>query len=136
MTAGDEAIVRRVAVAFGRALAHGEVEPYLELLDPDVDFELASPAKGGTVGLHGHDEVRAYLDEMASQYTELVLTPREVRELGTERFLVFGVWRGRVRDGTKFGTPLASIVELRDGKVTKLRGFLDEEQALAAAGEY
>jgi ketosteroid isomerase-like protein len=33
----------------------------------------------------------------------------------------------------KFGTPLASIIELRDGKVVKLRGFLDEGQALAAA---
>jgi ketosteroid isomerase-like protein len=135
MTASNEAIVRRVAEAFGRALAFGEVEPYLELLEPDIDFEIASPAKGGTVSLRGHDEVRAYLQEMAREYTELVLTPKEVRELGPERFLVFGVWQGRVRKGTRFGTPLASIVELRDGKVARLRGFLDEEQALAAAAD-
>jgi ketosteroid isomerase-like protein len=135
MTTGNEAIVRNVAEAFGRALALGEVESYLELLQPDIDFEIASPAKGGTVRLQGRDEVRAYLDEMASEYTELVVTPKEVRELGAERFLVFGRWRGRVRDGVRFGTPLATIIELRDGKVAKLRSFLDEEQALAAVAE-
>jgi ketosteroid isomerase-like protein len=129
----SEEIVRRVADAFGRALADGEIEPYLEMLDREIEFEIASPVKGGVVTLHGHAEVRRYLDEMSKEYTELVLTPGDLRELAPERFLVFGVWRGRVRGGTPFGTPLASIIELRDGKVVRLRGFLDEQQALSAA---
>jgi ketosteroid isomerase-like protein len=128
----DEEIVRRVADTFGRAIAHGELEPYLELLAEDVDFEIASPVKGGVVSLCGRTEVSTYLDEMAKEYTELVLTPQEVRELAPRRVLVLGVWRGRVRGGSPFGTPLAAIIELRDGKVMRMRGFMDEQQALAA----
>jgi ketosteroid isomerase-like protein len=133
MTARDEEeIVRRTAEAFGRALAEGEIEPYLELLDPQIEFQIASPLKGGAVTAHGHDELRRYLEEAAAQYTELVLTPEEVRELALGRYLVLGQWHGRVRDGMRFGTPLAALLDVKDGKVVRLRGFLDEEQALAA----
>ena len=103
--AQDEAFVRRSADAFGRAIADGEVEQYLELLGQEVDFEIASPMKGGAVSLHGRTEVRDYLNEMATEYTELVLTTQELRELAPGRFLVLGVWRGRVRGGRRFGTP-------------------------------
>jgi ketosteroid isomerase-like protein len=128
----DEELVRRTAEAFGRALADGEIERYLELLDPEIEFEIASPMKGGSVSARGHDELRTYLEEMAGEYTELVLTPEEVRELTLGRFLVLGLWHGRVRGGTRFGTPLAALIDVRDGKVVRLRGFLDEQQALAA----
>ena len=133
MTASDdEELVRRTAEAFGRALADGEIEPYLELLDPEIEFEIASPMKGGSVRAHGHDELRSYLEEAAAEYTELVLEPEEVRELAMGRFLVLGLWHGRVRDGMRFGTPLAALLDVKDGKVVRLRGFLDEQQALAA----
>ena len=129
MTASDdEELVRRTAEAFGRALSEGEIEPYLELLDPEIEFEIASPMKGGSVSARGHDQLRAYLEEMAEEYTELVLTP----ELALGRFLVLGLWHGRVRGGTRFGTPLAALIDVKEGKVVRLRGFLDEEQALAA----
>jgi len=133
MTTSHEEIVRRFADAFGHAIADGEIEPYLEMLAPEVDYELASPAKGGTVSLHGRDEVRRYLEEMAREYTELVLTPQELRELVPGRFLVLGIWHARVRNGIQFGTPVASIIDLEDGKVVRLRGFLDEQQAIEAA---
>jgi ketosteroid isomerase-like protein len=129
---GDEESVRRIAETFGRALAHGELEPYLELLDEDVEFEIASAVKGGVVSRHGRTEVRSYLEEMAREYTELVLTPEELRELAPGRYLVLGAWHGRVQGGTSFGTPLAAIIQLRDGKVVQMRGFMDEQQALAA----
>lgn len=130
----DEALVRRSAHAFGRALADGEIEPFVQLLDEEVEFEIASPMKGGAVSFHGRDQVRRYLGEMAAEYTELELTPHEVRVVDPGRFLVLGVWRGRVGAGTRFGTPLATIIELRDNRVSRVRGFLDEQQALAAVG--
>jgi ketosteroid isomerase-like protein len=133
MTASDdEELVRRTAETFARALADGEIEPYLELLDPQIEFEIASPIKGGSVTAHGHEELRSYLEEAAEEYTELVLTPEEVRELALGRYLVLGLWHGRVRGGMRFGTPLAALIDVRDGKVVRLRGFLDEQQALAA----
>jgi ketosteroid isomerase-like protein len=132
MTAKDETLVRRAAEAFGHAIADGQVEPYLGLLDEEIEFELASPLKGGSVSLSGHAELRSYLEEAGAEYTELVLEPDEVRELSRGHFLVLGTWHGRVQGGTRFGTPLAALMDVRDDKVVRLRGFLDEQQALAA----
>jgi ketosteroid isomerase-like protein len=128
----DEEIVRRTAETFGRALAEGDLEPYLELLAEDVEFEIASPVRGGVVELHGRGEVRGYLEEMAGEYTELVLTPQEIRERVPGRYLVLGTWHGRVHGGASFGTPLAAIISVREGKVARMQGFMDEAQALAA----
>ena len=131
-TGQDADVVRRAADAFGRALSHAEIDPYLELLDPDIDFQSASAVKGGLVRLRGHAEVRRYLEEMAQMYVELRLTTSELRDLGGGRFLVLGHWRGVSRAGGAFGAPLASILDLRDGKVVRMRGYMDEEQALEA----
>jgi len=87
------------------------------------------------VRLHGVEETRRYLEETADDYVELRVDPREFRPLDSGRLLVLGRWRGRARGGaTPFGTPAAMIVELRDDKVTRLRAFMDEQQALEAAG--
>ena len=129
----DEDTVRRIADTFGHALAEGDFEPYLELLDDDIDFQIASPVRGGIVVMCGRAEVRAYLEEMAKEYTELELVPKEIRELAPGRYLTLGTWHGRVHGGASFGTPLASIIELHDGKAVRMRGFMDEQQALAAA---
>jgi hypothetical protein len=133
MTAKDEELVRRAAEEFGQAVVDGQVEPYLALLDEQIDFALASPMKGGSLSLHGHGELRSYLEEAGAQYTELVMEPVEVRELSHGRFLVLGTWHGRVQGGTRFGAPLAALIDVEADKVTRLRGFLDEQQALAAA---
>jgi len=45
---------------------------------------------------------------------------------------VLGSWHGRVRGGASFGTPLAAIIGVREGKVARMQGFMDEAQALAA----
>jgi len=66
---------------------------------------------------------------------ELRVDAHEFRSLDPDRLLVLGRWRGRARGGsTPFGTPMAMIVELREDKVARLRAFMDEQQALDAAG--
>lgn len=129
----DRELVGRAAEAFGRALGNGEIEPYLELLEPDVDFESASAVQGTRVKLRGRDEVRRYLEEAAQEYSELRLVLRAKHALGDGCFLVLGHWHGRARDGTPFGAPLASLLEVGHGRVVRLRGFMDEQQALEAA---
>lgn len=121
--------------AFARAVTDGEIAPFLELLDREADLQIPSAIRQDVVELHGREEARRYLEETASEYADLRLDPREFRALDPGRLLVVGRWQGRARGGTTpFGTPLALIVELRDGLVTRLRGFMDEQQALEAVG--
>jgi hypothetical protein len=85
------------------------------------------------VTLHGHTELREYLEQAADEHHELRLEPGEVRDLGGERFIVFGRWRGQGLGGTPFGAPLAAILAFKGGRVLRLRGFMDQPQALDAA---
>lgn len=133
--APDEAeLARTAAAAFSRALSDGEIDGYLALLDPEVDFETASATRG-RVALRGHAALRSYLEQASGEYDELRLTPGEIRGLGPGSVLVLGRWSGRLRGGTRFGAPLATILTIADGRVTRLRGYMDEQQALDAVEE-
>jgi ketosteroid isomerase-like protein len=131
----DLEVVRTALGAFGRAVTNGEIEAFLELLDEEVDLEIPSAIRREVVKLRGLEETRRYLEQIASDYVELRVDPREFRRLDGDRLLVVGRWQGRASGGTTpFGTPLALIVELREGRVASLRGFMDEQQALEATG--
>ena len=130
----DIETVRTALVAFGRAVGEGEIDDFLGLLDDDVELEIPSALRQDVVKLHGREETQRYLEETSGEYVELSVLPREFRRLDADRLLVVGRWQGRASGGTTpFGTPVALIVELRDGKVFRLRGFMDEQQALDAA---
>jgi ketosteroid isomerase-like protein len=142
MTEGESAeleqqveIVRRAVEAFGDAISDRKAEGFLGMLDADVDLELPSALRQDVIRLHGVEEVRGYLEETADAYVELRVEPREFRPLDRGRLLVIGRWQGRASGGTTaFGTPVALIVELRGEKVSRLHAFMDEQQALEAAG--
>ena len=130
----DIETLRAALGAYGRAVTDGEIDAFLELLDPDVDLEIPSAVRGDVVRLHGQDEVRRYLDEISGEYVELHLDPREFRALDQDRVLITGHWTGRVSGGTTpFGTPLALIAELREGRLARLHGFMDDQAALEAS---
>jgi len=126
---------RAAAVAFGRAFTDGEFDGFLAFLATEVDFEVPSVMQQEVMQLHGHDEVRRYLEQTASEYEELHVQTREVRDFGGCRFLMVGSWRAKPRTSTtRFGTPMGAVLDMRDGKVTRLRAFFDEQLAIDAAG--
>lgn len=130
----DIETARAALGAFGRAVTEGEIDAFLELLDEEVDLEIPSAIRQDVVRLKGREAVRHHLEKIADEYVELRLDPSEFRRLDHGRLLVIGRWQGRVSGGTTpFGTPLALIIELRDGKVARLHGFMDGQQALEAA---
>jgi ketosteroid isomerase-like protein len=142
MTEGESAeleqqveIVRRAVEAFGDAISDRKTDGFLGMLDADIDLELPSALRQDVIRLHGVEEVRGYLEETADAYVELRVEPREFRPLDQDRLLVTGRWQGHVSGGTTpFATPVGLIVELRGEKVSRLHAFMDEQQALEAAG--
>jgi ketosteroid isomerase-like protein len=131
-----EAEVARVtAAAFGRAFTSGEIDAFLALLADEIDYEAPSVMQHTVMKLRGHDEVRRYLEETTSEYEELRVEAKEVRDLGGCRFLMVGWWQAKPRQSpTPFGTPVGAVLDIRDGKVARLRAYFDEQLAIDAAG--
>ncbi len=112
-------VARETAAAFGRAFTSGEIDAFLALLAPDVAYEAPSVMQSTVVTLNGHDEVRRYLQQTASDYEELRVESSEVRDLGGGRFLLVGSWHAKPRHSpTPFGTPVGAVLDIRDGRST------------------
>lgn len=131
----DADVARETAVAFGRALTSGEVDAFLALLTPDVDYEAPSATQGTVVKLTGHEEVRRYVEQTVTEYTEVAVEIKETRDLGGGRFLIIGRQDATPRAGTTpIATPVGSVLDIRDGKVARVRAFFDVQMAVDAAG--
>ena len=127
-------VASETAAAFGRAFTDGEIDSFLALLSPEIDFEVPSVMQETVMKLKGHEDVRRYLEQTASEYDELRVESKEIREYGGGRFLLVGSWHATVRKTrTRFGTPMGAVLDIRDGKVSRLRAFFDEQLAMAAA---
>lgn len=130
----DAEVARETATAFGRAFTHGEIDAFLAMLAAEVDYEAPSVMQHTVMKLKGHDEVRRYLEETTSEYEELSVESKEIRDLGGGRFLMVGLWEAKPRQSqTRFGSPMGAVLDIRDGKVARVRAFFDEQLAIDAA---
>jgi len=105
-----------------------------ELCIPDYEF---FPALVGTVdgdSYRGREGLARYFEMVSDTWEELYLIGEEFRDLG-DRVLVLGRLEGRGRGGhVPVETPQGSIIELRGGKISCVRTYLDHGEALRAAG--
>jgi ketosteroid isomerase-like protein len=111
-----------------------DLEYMLAFVDPDVEWH-------GTIGgldegsvRRGHREVMRGFDEYSAAWERLDLRPEEIIDTGTELIvLVHEVARGR-GSGAVVETNTATLNTFRDGLIVRVRGFMDQRQALEAAG--
>ena len=127
-------ICRRVAELLGGDNPTASVHAALEYADPEVVFESAivSAAEGG--GYRGHDGIRAWAADYEAAFDEVRTTPEEFRDLG-DQVLMLGrvVGHGRA-SGVPVESQVAFLSTLRGGRIIHVKGFLNWEQALKAAG--
>jgi ketosteroid isomerase-like protein len=118
-------LVRQLWSAFER----GGIEAVLEIADPDVEWE---PYGGGGTVYHGHDGLRAYMDERRARNEE---TDARLYSAFAKGESV--VARGEVRIKGEHGIVTMQpgwLYEFRKGKLVRFRGFPTQEAALRAAG--
>jgi ketosteroid isomerase-like protein len=124
-------VVRTAIEAFDA----GDIEAALEALDPDIEWH-------ATVG--GIDEGRVYRgrDEVVQGFVEYfeVWERMEMRavkfiDAGTEDVVVFHheVAKGR-ESGAVVETDTGTVQTVRNGKIIRVRSYMDRRQALEAAG--
>ncbi len=131
MSEQNVALMRAMQDAF---LA-GDIETALEGLDPEIEWH-------ATVG--GIDEGRVYngVDEVVKGFADyfevwerMEMRADEYIDAGGDEVVIFHheVAKGR-QSGIVVETDTATINTVRDGKLVKVRGYMDRAEALRVAG--
>jgi ketosteroid isomerase-like protein len=122
-------IVSQATDAFSR----GDADAFAELTTSDVEWKVGLAAVEGEV-FRGQEGVRAYFDRLRTAWSEFQFLTEEFRDLG-DVVVVLGRLRGCGRGGgVPVESPVGAVWELRQGKVWRLRAYLNHAEALKAAG--
>ena len=123
-------VVRLTFEAIGR----WDIDALLKLYDPEIEYLPLTGTRVESGGYIGHAGVREYFEEVAEIWE--VLHPRadDVRTVG-DHVLVLGGCAVRGRgSGAESDSPMAWVLTIRNGKVTRHRGYATRDEALQAVG--
>jgi ketosteroid isomerase-like protein len=82
----------------------------------------------------GREGSDAYVARLTDAWEEFRTVAEDVRDLGG-RVLMLGQVEGRGKgSGVPVDMPLAQVYDFRDGKVCRIRSYLDHAEALEAVG--
>jgi ketosteroid isomerase-like protein len=123
---------KRFMSAFNRR----DVEAMLEDVDAGVEWRPAAPvALGGEATVYrGHAGVPDAIRDLHDSFAELQIEISEIQQVGDR---VVGIGRIRTRgkeSGVEAWSPFGAVMELKNGKATQIRSYLDPREALEAAG--
>ena len=104
-----------------------------ELIAPDFEWTTAMAGVDSEV-MRGREGVDNYYESLDAVWEHVRVFGGEWRDLG-DSVLWLGQMEGRGRSsGAVVRSPAASLYELRDGRISRIRSFLDHGEALRAAG--
>lgn len=124
-------VARRALEAFNRR----DFDALVELITPDIEWYPAMPGavKDGYVGRLG---VEAYLGEVRNTWKDYRARSSVFSEV-PGGVLVLGRAEGRGRDsGVEVDSPLGMVIEFRDGRISRVRSYLDHDEASHAAHDH
>jgi ketosteroid isomerase-like protein len=109
----------------------GEREAFLARVDPDVEITVASSQVSGGAPYRGHDGYREWVQTMEDSFETWELHPDTFEE-GDDAVLVIGrmYLRGR-SSGVELDQETGWIVDVREGRMSRLRSFLSHAEARA-----
>ena len=121
---------------FENAQRRRDVEAMLKELDPEVEWHsvILGSLRGEATVFRGHDGVRAMLRDLYEAFGEFRVEYSEVRDLG-DRLVAVGHWITRGEEsGAETTAPIGVVVDIRNGKAIRVKGYLDPQDALEAVG--
>jgi hypothetical protein len=122
-------LLRAVLDAFGRR----DVDAFLPLVDPEVDFvALTGLVEGG--GYHGHDGVKRWRDDVVSVFPDLDVEIEDARPIGDLVLAALRVHGHGADSRVPFERKVWLLSEWRHDKVVWWRVFQSEAEALEAGG--
>jgi uncharacterized protein len=126
-------LARAVCTGFA-ALQRGDFEAALGSYDPDVEWHGAAGGLDEGRVIRGHAEAVEAFRDYYDTWERLELRPEEIIDAG-DKLIVFvhEVARGR-KSGMVVETDTAVINTLHEGRIVKVKNYLDRNEALEAAG--
>jgi ketosteroid isomerase-like protein len=122
-------IVRRALDAF----SSGDAVAFAELTTPDIEWTVGLAAVEGEV-FTGWEGVETYFERLRSAWDEFRFLADEFHDRG-DVVLVLGRLQGRSRGaGVPVESPVGAVWELRDGRIWRLRAYLDQDRSREVAG--
>ena len=110
-----------------------DLDGFSDRTTPDFEWSPSMVAIEGEVFI-GRTGIETYFGRMIDGWDTFRVDAGELRDLGN-RVLWSGRLEGRGRiSGAPVSAPLDILYELRDGKISQMRSFLDHDEALKAAG--
>ena len=105
-----------------------DLDAYLAEFDADLEYHpsIEPRLEGGATIYRGHDGVRkAWREYRGEAWERLITRPQEFRDLG-KSVLVLGQIDFTARTtGIEFSQELGQLVEFREGKIVRVRDFLN-----------
>jgi ketosteroid isomerase-like protein len=128
------AAAEEVLIAGYAALTRRDLEGFLGLLHTDAELhELAEIPD--TAVYRGHDEIRTWATNAMTLTADWEWTPEEISAAAGDTVLVRVRFSARGRGSeVPIEQLVFHVIEVRDGKLATVRGFLNEAQAREAAG--
>lgn len=122
-------IVKQAFGAFNRR----DVEAFVALTAPDVEWFPVMPTRDGIRVYRGHAGVREYMAGIAADYMQAVAIPHDLRSAVGGRVLVLCRIVHVAREAD-VDTQLANagVYQLRDRMITRIQGFVDAADAMAS----
>jgi ketosteroid isomerase-like protein len=114
------------------ALNRGDWDAVLELLDPEVKWETTGQFVEGGV-YRGREGVREFLETLGEEFEEFrsgVERVTEVGDLVVAEIRTSGIGK---RSGARVEVEFTILIYLSEGRITRLRNFMDRAKALEAA---
>jgi ketosteroid isomerase-like protein len=123
-------VVRELAAA----LNADDVQGLARLMDPEiVQYGTRGGVDQGRV-IRGREAVLAYWDEIGEAWESQTFEPQDVLEGDG---VVVALWHetAQIRESDlEVESNTASLIKVRDGRVVEMRGYMDPDEALRAAG--
>ena len=123
-------LVYRAHDAFNRR----DIDAFLALFDPNVEFTPIILRMEGGDAYRGHDGVRSWWENLLGVYPDFSTEIEEVRDLGDVTVARLPVRGHGVESEAPMEQVTWQVVESRDNKVIWWASFLSEAEALEAAG--
>ena len=129
MSQANVNVVERALAAFNG----GEADSFAELTTPELEWATGLGAVEGEV-FRGREGIDTYFARLSGAWDEFRFLAEDYRDLG-DVVVALGRLEGRGRGGgVPVDAPVGAVWDLRDGKIWRLRAYLDHAAALAAAG--